>query len=233
MKRLLITLKQKWPEYLLEVLVITIGILGAFVLNTRYETRQINKATDLALVNVLEDLRQDSVQFGYHVSNSQDISENLKKTINNLLENGSNDSLEYCYQKSRGYLVAVVNNSAFQSMNEIGLVANIKDVDLRLNLMNYFNFVQENVVKLREFEYARLKESVYKIDTDRAIDMKRTTVNDLQLNYDIVREILLRPENFRRLYVYRDTQEFLVIKSRQYVAVNNNLVRQLSDYLEK
>ncbi|MEM0939005.1 MAG: hypothetical protein AAF600_16210 [Bacteroidota bacterium] len=232
MKRIFQILSQKWPEYLLEILVITIGILGAFILNNWNEQRKVDAATKDGLLNVLEDLRQDSVQFHFHVDNSNRIGRNLKKTIQNILANQSDDSLEYYYKRTHGYLVAVVHYSAFQSMNEQGLIPNISDHKLRLELMRYFNFVQPNVVKLREFEYIRLQSTVNDINTDEAIDMQQVTANNLELDYSITRRILLEPGNFRKLYVYRETQDFLKGKAQQYVNTNKDLIQAIKTYLK-
>lgn len=231
MKRLLQTFKEKWPEYLLEVFVITMGILGAYMLNNWNENRKSNQATKEALVNVLEDLKQDSIQFQFHVNNSEELAHNLGRTVDNLLNNGSDDSLEYYFNRSKGYIIAVVHSSAFRSMNQLGLVPNIKDEKLRYRLMRYYDYVQPNVVEFRVFELSRLESSVRLINTDPAIDMERTTYDNMQLNYQVVRKILLRPENLKRLYDYRETQEFLVIKARNYIDTNTSLINQLNNYL--
>lgn len=55
MKRILTTLKKKWPEYLLEILVLVIGIYGAFALENWNQNRKARNAEIELLTNLKSD----------------------------------------------------------------------------------------------------------------------------------------------------------------------------------
>jgi hypothetical protein len=71
MKRIFSILKQKWPEYILEILVITIGILGAFALNNWNEHNKAKALEKEYITRLIEDLNKDKIHIGQEKMNAQ------------------------------------------------------------------------------------------------------------------------------------------------------------------
>ena len=59
MKKILETLNRKWAEYLLEMIVITLGVVGAFALNNWNENRIKQTELNTYLLNLVENLKSD------------------------------------------------------------------------------------------------------------------------------------------------------------------------------
>jgi hypothetical protein len=60
MKRILTTLSEKWPEYLLEILVLIIGIYGAFALESWNEELKEKKEIGNYIQSIRKDIQADT-----------------------------------------------------------------------------------------------------------------------------------------------------------------------------
>ena len=76
MKTILEILQRKWAEYLLEILVIVIGVLGAFILNNWNDQRKLKKEEKVTLSNFKESLKNDlqNLEFRIDLNNRVDSS---------------------------------------------------------------------------------------------------------------------------------------------------------------
>ena len=144
MKLIFITLKEKWPEYLLEILVITIGILGAFALNNWNETRKENEYK----IGLLTELKT-SIQTG--VSHTNWIINQTENRINDvgfLLEmiekdKRMDDSTTYRLANAFGWLKVILFRNAYENTKTYGL-HNLNNPELQEKL----TFVYEIQVEL-------------------------------------------------------------------------------------
>lgn len=122
MKKILNHLRQEWYKYVLEILVVTIGILGAFVLNSWNENIKTEKLERDVLVQIKADLED----------NLKDISEDLEKLelsfasarkVKGYLDNDIPYQPEFCFDFY--FLIqdefTTPNTAGYQNLKDYGM----------------------------------------------------------------------------------------------------------------
>ena len=161
MKKVLEVLKQKWVEYLLEIIVITIGILGAFALNNWHEARQLRSEEITSLKNLQIEFQENLQAFDhilkYHKSKVESINEVLFQDL-------SSHSLESLDALNKDIVFSTTFNPSFSIYNSLiysgninliendtvkNRIAKFRDMvtDYQDDEMHAFNFSQDVIFK--------------------------------------------------------------------------------------
>ncbi|MEQ8907359.1 DUF6090 family protein [Ekhidna sp.] len=146
MKRIFITLKEKWPEYLLEILVITIGILGAFALNNWNENRKEAQLERQFLERLSDDLTKDIEEIDVSLKSviaRKECTEFLMKVVENpmLLEENPHyfiTSIEYAGYTNK----PSISDHTFEEIKSSGRLSAISNIEIRNALAVYYDEIE-------------------------------------------------------------------------------------------
>jgi len=144
MKKILETLNRKWAEYLLEMIVITAGILGAFALNNWNEDRKSQQDELYILSEILNNLNEDAELIS-------EIAEKRKKakfSVTRMLSITTKSEInkDTLYSDLANYLTFeryYPISNAYEMLKSTGM--QISSKDMRIRISRYYDFEQNKV----------------------------------------------------------------------------------------
>lgn len=181
MKRILSTLSQKWSEYLLEVLVLIIGIYGAFALDNWNEARKEKISEKAYYLKLLDDLELDRINIQNRYKEAQLKIETSKRLLLDL-NNGDKDKpyLINTYIKALRTNAFIPSKSAITDLTSSGNLNLLKNDSLKIQIIRY---------------YAELDNWLFQLELNRSetLDRAFSYADDIQLGFqyaDYVRSSL-------------------------------------------
>jgi hypothetical protein len=139
MKKILETLNRKWAEYLLEILVITIGILGAFALNNWNEERKTRASEFKALLDLKEEFHANEASF-QRILKYKASTKNKWKDFFNIINNHELPESKRAIMRPIAAIAEYTPvNSKLSSLLSSGKIENIRNDSLQNLLLSWPN----------------------------------------------------------------------------------------------
>ena len=169
MKRIFTTLSQKWPEYLLEILVLIIGIYGAFALEEWNEDREKKKKEQtilLALKGEFENnLEQLNLVIETNATNIKSANEFASEISPNATQLDERDlamlwdktfKVEAIYRPGTGVVTEAINSGSISLVQNGELRKKLSAIDAEIQELK---FQEETVFQFRMECYNHLREN--------------------------------------------------------------------------
>ena len=226
MKKLLQTIKEKWVEYILEIMVIIIGILGAFALNNWNESRKENIKEIQMLTELKASLAYDlKSNFTRNIPAIREDIQRCQEVIEHI-ENDIyiKDSTNF-FWLSR-YVTFNPKYMAYKSLEN-------KGIDLIQN-----DSLKNAIVEIYDWEYPTLKNRIEQNDFARLTSFVRPFlreyfyVNKQNKLVPIDIKELYKNHQFKQLIFFIETTRNNRLRQRLRLASKiENVIRQIDEEL--
>ena len=138
MRKILEALNAKWAEYVLEIIVIVIGILGAFALDNWNEERKERILEYQILLDLRENIESNITLMYQSLSLDSQRMESAKMILDFLLKDEpANDSLWIHFDRSQKVSDPVLSVSGYETYKNLGLGI-IKSNELKKEIVHLF-----------------------------------------------------------------------------------------------
>ncbi len=128
----------RWKHYLLELFVVFFGVMAAFVLSSWRESRQNDTLQYDYLRSIYTDLQQDQESLDENVQLMMDHKRMLDKFLSDPGEGWTSDSTSVVIANSLSLIEFMGKTSTYESMKFSGQLGLIDDVDLRNEIVDYY-----------------------------------------------------------------------------------------------
>jgi len=154
MKKIFETLKQKWAEYLLEILVIIIGILGAFALNNWNLERDIKRQETSILSEIKRNVEYNVIELDLDIEKITERMNSFKVFLDEIKrEKPNSDTLLYHFTTIQSGRYFNGDASGYELLKIKGA-----DVDLPKELRYSINHYFEEVIGDMEISFSGVRD---------------------------------------------------------------------------
>lgn len=139
------TKKIDWLNHGLEFLMVVVGILIAFQLNTCSENKKNQAVIDQHIVNLIEECEFNLKMVNNIIEKTQEASTNLNQLMGLIQKGESWDQVNGLTLQQLDYTAIYLKNNAYNSLIQSGDIRNVKDFNLKndiINLYEYYTWTQ-------------------------------------------------------------------------------------------